>query len=50
MLALMLVLSFAELSRGRDSKLRAWWDGLHVTRAEGGRFILDRMFRGDRRR
>ena len=51
-LGLIVVLSVADLSRGRDSEIRSWWAGLRVTRGEGaGRLIEQvrddpRSFRG----
>lgn len=40
LLGLLVVLSAADLSRGRDSAIRSWWSELRVSRGEGtGRFI-----------
>lgn len=39
-LGLLALLSAADLARGRDSAIRAWWADLRVSRGEGtGRFI-----------
>ncbi len=40
-LLLAVVLAGADLLRGRDSLLRAWWDGIHVSRGESTRRLLE---------
>jgi hypothetical protein len=42
-LGLALVLSVADLSRGRDSVLRAWWTGLRVTRHESAGAVFEHL-------
>ena len=43
-LALVTVLTLGELARGRDSRLRSWWDSLRPTPADATEQLI-RKFR-----